>query len=174
MNPNTLNTSSLFFKAAASYFGIPPDQLVIGGQVGAINGAFKVSIELALTPEDLIGITNRMKQMDQARAARALDDFLKPRAGMSEAQSAEFDAEGLTGEWRDPSTEGVGGRKVVHVDVPEEQGDAGLPASVWVHWADMQTGQKEMSSDWDELKQCYLLQVALLTPEQKAKYGVVS
>jgi hypothetical protein len=70
-------------------------------------------------------------------------------------------------------TEGVGGRKVQHVDAPEEESD-GLPESVWVFGLDMQTGQHGMASD---SRECpggaeYLMQTAFLTPEQKAKYGV--
>jgi hypothetical protein len=176
MNPKTLNTSSAFFNAAASYFGLPPDQLVLGGQVGVIGGTFRISIEMAITPDDLIGITNRMKQLDQHRASQALDSFIgKPRAGMSEAQSAAFDAEGLTGTWREPSTEGVGGRKVAHVEVPKEEGDAGLPASVWVRDADLMRSQVGLASDTrNENGPEYLLQVSMLTDEQKAKYGVAS
>lgn len=72
-------------------------------------------------------------------------------------------------------SQGIGGRKVQHVDAPEEESD-GLPESVWVFGLDMQTGQHGMASD---SRECpggaeYLMQTVFLTPEQKAKYGVES
>lgn len=169
MNPATLNTSAQFFNAAATYYGVPADQLVLGGQVGSVNGVFAITLQIALTPDDLIGITKRMAQLDKERAGKALDDFLgEPRAGMPLAKSAEFDAEGLTGSWREPNSEGVAGRTVVHADVPEEDGDAGLPAAVWAPISEMSDQQAMLVSDARGGKG--LLQVALLTDEQKAKY----
>jgi hypothetical protein len=214
MNTAILDTSSMFLQAAASYWGIPPDQLILGKQSGAIDGVFSVQLNIALTPDDLVGITHRMGQMAQPEAQEQEDPVFVPDdlnleqlhddwAALTQTergrfksfarykahrQAEQFDEylaqnplhlpngrhpafkEVVSVGCEQPS-EGVGGRKVQHVDVAEEQEAVSeLPAAVWVHWTDMQTGQKEMSSDWDELKQCYLLQVALLTAEQKAKY----
>jgi len=163
-------SSRQFLTGAASYFGLPLDQLM-AGKVGDNGDAMEVTLTLSLTLTDLVGIVKRAEQLEQQRAGQALDDFLgKPRAGMSEEQSAAFDAEGLTGEWRDPSTEGVGGRKVAHVDVPEEQGD--VVRAVWIRVEDVEAHQVAFASDTRE--GCYLLHPAMLTDEQKAKYGVTS
>lgn len=99
-------------------------------------------------------------------------------------QAEQFEADGLPGVWRDEKgdivrahippyepSEGIGGRKVQHVDVPEEpEADTELPAAVWVHAAEMTDTQLIMSSDADAERKMYLIQVDMLTPEQKAKY----
>lgn len=195
MNPATLNTSAQFFSAAASYYGIPPDQLVLGGQVGSVDGVFAITLQIALTPADLIGIIKRMAMLNEERAGKALDDFLgQPRAGMTPAKSAEFDAEGLTGTWRgkahegeayaaaadafaravEENSEGVAGRTVVHADVPEEDGNAGLPASVWVKRADLAHMQIALSSDHRPETDEYLVHLDMLTARQREQYGVAS
>lgn len=282
MSIEYMNTTSLFFKAAASYFGIPYDQLKLGGQGGDIAGTMNVRFEIMLTPDDLVGIAARMveqadpeSQMDKlvgigdpehgtvgASAEgwrgvwlRAYElpphqrvdcqwpvsnnlvlvpfDQMTPQQAMGRPKAHEqFEPEGLAGmEWkmvkenvgdviRNPEaffgkpeyaqlveracklnkavrekhtewaqdqarmaigglpaeSEGVGGRKVVHVDVPEQQdADIELPAAVWVPAWDASAEQIATRSDYryrlDGAEGCdYLLQVALLTPEQKAKY----
>lgn len=69
-------------------------------------------------------------------------------------------------------SEGVGGRKVVHVDVPEEAAPE-LPAAVWVAVDDLTQGQGNMASDRRGVsgETEYLLQVDMLTAEQREKYG---
>lgn len=230
MNPQTLETSARFLKAAASYFGVPPDQLILGGQLGTIDGVFKLQFTIAITPHDLIGITHRMVQLADPEAQ--IDQLIaEPRAGMSLEQSEQFDAEGLTGTWRNVPTvqdvirnpekfvgvagledivesaaklsktvraaavaayeaeaanmsepaaeqsEGIGGRKVIHVDAPEDGAESALPAAVWVPCEEVSQEQVNMRSDYryreDNTEAVdYLLQVALLTPEQRDKYGV--
>lgn len=102
---------------------------------------------------------------------------------------AQFEADGLAGTWQEstktmklgdpitPTSEGVGCRKVQHVDAPEEE-ESELPAAVWVPDAEGEHYPVAMASDsrWnaDAGQWEHLIQVALLTPEQKAKYGVQS
>lgn len=89
-------------------------------------------------------------------------------------QAEQFDSGTLPGgaepyDWL-PSTEGVGGRKVRHVDVAEEpEAVTELPAAVWVQPSDLAKAQFNWASDHDDVKG-YLMQVDMLTAEQKAKY----
>lgn len=201
MNPSTLETSARFLRAAASYWGVPPDQLILGGQHGAIDGVFSVQLTIALTPDDLAGIVKRMHTMAQDDAVAAICRSAEARghsvhtdgsqrAGMSVEKSAQFDAEGLTGTWVDhhvkpgasvkatieEPTEGVGGRKVLHVDVPDDEPVTGgeLPAAVWVYVSDLVGNQRQLCSDgrhvFGAIEPEALVQVDLLTSEQRAKY----
>lgn len=52
-----------FIRAAASYFGVPVDQLMEGSTIDASQGAFDVLLRVALTPDDLKGIAGRMEAM---------------------------------------------------------------------------------------------------------------
>lgn len=213
MNTDTLDTASRFLQAAASYWGIPPDQLIMGKQGGSIGGVFSLQLTIALTPGDLVGITHRMHQMaedagmrepqaeeqvqfvadDPLQLAQWRDDYsaLSPQEkgkyksfqrykAHRQAEALQFDKE----EWAENNkayhamlaeeSEGVGGRKVQHVDVAEEpEADAELPATVWVHGNDLSSHQLDMASDRrhkGEFGTEFLVQVDMLTPEQKAKY----
>lgn len=68
MSTDILDTSGAFFKAAASYFGLPLDQVILGSQRATVDGVFRLTLDIALTPADLIGITRRMEQIEQDRA----------------------------------------------------------------------------------------------------------
>ncbi len=68
-------------------------------------------------------------------------------------------------------SEGVGGRKVQHIDVAEEQEAVSeLPAAVWLWFDEATPQQAAMASDRNDAEGRYLVQVDMLTPEQKAKY----
>lgn len=69
-------------------------------------------------------------------------------------------------------SEGAGGRKVQHVDVPVDEVPAELPDAVWVHAKDLNDNQLPLVSDRkvEDWVTYYLLQVSMLTDEQRAKY----
>jgi hypothetical protein len=52
-----------FIRAAASYFGVPLDQLTEGCAIDSSTGEFEVVLRVALTPDDLKGIAGRMEAM---------------------------------------------------------------------------------------------------------------
>jgi hypothetical protein len=70
--------------------------------------------------------------------------------------------------WR--SEKGVGGREIAHVDAPQEPDDGQLPESVWIPTWDLQPHQMPMVSESNDAEGMSRIQVAMLTPEQKAKY----
>lgn len=68
-------------------------------------------------------------------------------------------------------TQGAGGRTVVHVDVPAEE-DSKLPDAVWVPGEQLTIQQQAVASDvrkGETGQGDYLMQVAMLTPEQLAQ-----
>lgn len=65
---------------------------------------------------------------------------------------------------------GVGGREIKHVHVDEEPVGDALPETVWAHGLDVEPHQAAMASDANPGRNEYLLQVSMLTPEQKARY----
>jgi hypothetical protein len=69
------------------------------------------------------------------------------------------------------SEKGVGGREIAHVDAPQGPDDGRLPESVWVPTSELEPHQLMMASDTDLPTARSLIQVAMLTPEQKAKYA---
>lgn len=66
-----------FIRAAASYYGVPVDQLTEGCAVDSSTGEFEVVLRFAVSPDDLAGIGKRMEVMmretevDQAIADKA-------------------------------------------------------------------------------------------------------
>lgn len=172
-------------EAAISYFGLPEGTtLVEGGPVGAF------AFIIPLTEEHLRGIADRMKAMAEplqpatieqpAIAHMAAHNELRAEWNMlSQAERGRFGSFGryaahsAMGMAADdgveiPHSEGAGGRKVQHVDAPTEE-ESGLPDAVWVRKADVTKEQIVMASDCDGVD--YLIQVAMLTPEQRAKYA---
>lgn len=70
------------------------------------------------------------------------------------------------------SSEGIGGRKVQHVDVADEQEAVSeLPAAVWMPESDLTDVQKHMASDHDPRKGSYLVQVSMLDDRQLSLIG---
>lgn len=170
-------------QAAISYFGLPEGAtLVEGGPVG--HFAFIIP----LTEEHLRGIADRMKAMDEPvergpmpRALMKSQQELRAEYNaMSQAERGRFGSfnqycvESTMGMAADdgveiPHSEGVGGRKVQHVDGPVEE-ESGLPDAVWVVTSDLNAYQLPMVSEQDGVWS--LIQVAMLTDEQRAKYVV--
>jgi hypothetical protein len=59
---STYSTHADLLSAAFSYFGIPPEQMLLGSSFSA-GGTFDVTLKVALTLEDVAGIVNRAQQL---------------------------------------------------------------------------------------------------------------
>lgn len=171
-------------EAAISYFGLPEGTtLVEGGPVGAF------AFIIPLTEEHLRGIADRMKAMAETAAPAAVfvaspsrDELRAEWDKLSQADRGRFgsfgryaaqSAMGLAADDAIEPTEGVGGREVKHVDAPVEAAPSALPDAVWVPLDDVSDQQRLMASDWQNTSDNveYLIQVAMLTDEQRAKYA---
>jgi hypothetical protein len=174
-------------QAAISYFGLPENaRMVEGGALGEF--AFCIG---PLTEGQMRGIADRMKAMSEpsqmSEGAGNRDDYYARMVAAGrkdppyESDGVWYHADGIAvggiigtdGRYvRDPKhSEGAGGREVVHVDVPTDEQDA-LPGAVWVQAEDFEDYQLPLASDqrtvdWGVQ---YLLQEALLTDKQRAKY----
>jgi hypothetical protein len=176
-----------FTKAAVSYYGIDAGLPVRTDINTAEDGVLYLTLSIPIKDEDLGPIVKRMSGIEQKEEfeplftadiseAEVRQDYTALQPGLKSRFGSFARYKAWRMENKQPvvdQTEGVGGRKVQHVDAPEEESD-GLPESVWVFGLDMQTGQHGMASD---SRECpggaeYLMQTAFLTPEQKAKYGV--
>lgn len=157
-------------QAAVSWFGLPEHTTVVGGEA-----AGQLVFAVTLTAEDLAGIAHRMQQVEPEP-----EPFSQPEPTREELRSR-YDAlpaetRALYGSFKhflrvsgaEDQTEGIGGREVRHVDVVEEAAAVDLPAAVWVSNNEVSAHQVLLASD-QNARGC-LLQVHLLTPEQRAKY----
>jgi hypothetical protein len=63
-----METKRDFIIAAASYFGIDPDQVLLDSEVKSNDKCIILSLEIAVTQSDLIGIAQRMEQLAKAPA----------------------------------------------------------------------------------------------------------
>lgn len=186
--------SNEFLAGAASWFGMDPDRLADATMSTNAQGLTLV-FKIKLDADDYLGIADRMRAMrepiddpedeeqeDPPRFAimPTLNQVLNdPATYMDRPECADLLAKAaklskrvarVLGLEPDPyaPTEGVNGRTVVHVDVPAEA-DSGLPDAVWVCGHELDDMQKQLSSDRDVQTGAYLIQVAMLTPEQVAK-----
>lgn len=183
-----------FTQAAASYFGLTPQVTEIGtSQDGQMLAVFTV----ALTDEDIAAIVARMQNIAQVEqevpvftpdsqvdtaALRATYDAMTPQEKgkygsfarfLSVRRLEDFTGRVVAGTPIEPSPNwGTGGRTVTHVDGPEPEGDGAMPEAVWVKPEDMELSQGGLWSEFCTKRRAYLMQVAMLTQEQREKYGV--
>jgi hypothetical protein len=177
-----------FAKAAVSYYGIESGLPVRTDINTAEDGVLYLTLSIAIKDEDLGPIVKRMSGIEQKEEFEPLftadisdDEMRRDYTALQPALKSRFGSFARYKAWRMENkqpvvdqTEGVGGRKVQHVDAPEEESD-GVPESVWINRADLSWHQKTLVSDVNpEDPECALIQTMLLTPEQKAKYGVQS
>jgi hypothetical protein len=209
--------SKALIDAAASYFGMDPEQLA-QGTMSTNSEGLRFTFIVQVSDDDYLGIADRMRAMrepiepeqDQAtdwvqmptvqevmaqpekyvgdptyaevfahaaRMSRKVRDVQKlydeaaKQIEQVKSQPKTIDdvrkAEGLP-TLAEVASQGVGGRAVKHVDVPAEE-DSALPAAVWVRAEDTTQAQQQMASDYDIKDHRYLVQTAMLTPEQLAK-----
>lgn len=188
-----------FLKAALSYYGVDASGGHRSAFQSA-DGAQVLTVEINVTDDDLAGIAARMKviQDEQVPAEAATivpgptdAELRQAYNAMSPAQRSAYGsfarframcggaypyADRELREFADieagapEPSEGVGGRKVQHVDVEGQADAAEMPDAVWVPAYGMANYQFDVSSEYDAVENRYLMQVAMLTPEQRTKY----
>jgi len=156
-------------QAAISYFGLPEGTtLVEGGPVGAF------AFIIPLTEEHLRGIADRMKAMAEIAGPAAVfvpatwrEQLRLKWIDLSQAERARF---GSFGRYAAQSAMGMAADDAIEpapADVPGASTEA-----VWVPSYELQEAQFNLVSDSKKdcgLELC-LIQVAMLTDEQRAKY----
>lgn len=88
-----MNALVTFVHAAASYYGVPVEQLTEGSGIATDKGDFELVLRFKLEPTDLAGIMQRMQQMRAAEQI-AEEQAARVQAMQPEARSdAELRAE---------------------------------------------------------------------------------
>lgn len=183
--------SPAFLQAAASYFGINPEQLA-GSDWNNADGQLVVAFEFNVSEDDLVGIVERMKVI------KADADLVAAQVEVVEPMTTERMCE-LRGRWNtmqkherrsigsfeayvadqtnkqshEDMLAASAGRQVVHIDTPEEPEPTNMDA-VWLPVLECNEAQKTMYSDMRANPEGsgnleYLIQWAMLTDEQKQK-----
>lgn len=184
-------------RAAISYFGLPEGtQMVEGGPLGCFAFVIPLTEEhmrgiadrmkalsepadLMTQPAYYIGADGKEHPIigfgANTKSKEELRDEYNGMAAKDRARFGSFGqycAQSAMGMAQDdaiePEAQGAGGRKVMHVDTPEEEQSA-LPDTVWVANYDLTREQGAMASDHRK-GQC-LMQVAMLTEAQRSKYA---
>lgn len=179
--------SAAIQQAAISYFGLPEGtQMVEGGPLGCF------AFVIPLTEEHMRGIADRMKALSELiedavvfapSLTKTKDELRAEYNAMSKDQKGnwgsfgQYCAASVMGTAQDdaiePEAQGAGGRKIMHVNVPEEEQSA-LPDAVWVPDNELSMHQIDMASDRDVHEGVgfvCLMQVAMLTEAQRSKYA---
>lgn len=180
-------------QAARSYYGLADIESCTTQLFTNQAGQACVAFEIPLSSEDFIAIGERMKAMQLAECHEAeqvsvfgedLDthamrqqynalskaergkygSFGKYMAVMRNGIVAEANREYLA-EFLDDA---IGGRKVAHIDAPEEPEPVSMDA-VWLSGKECTDVQRMHCSDYDDDTYSYLIQWAMLTDEQKQK-----
>lgn len=181
--------SKALIDAAASYFGMDPEQLAQGAMSTNSEG-LRFTFIVQCKDDDYLGIADRMRAMREPIDSDEHSAFVQlptvqevmrdPVAYMNRPECKDIFNRAMHVskatrdkvydhiEAQNAQTEGVGGRAVKHVDVPAEE-DSALPAAVWLDAKDTTQAQRQMASDRDGDNERFLVQVAMLTPEQLAK-----
>lgn len=175
---------STLLTAARSYYGLA-DTKVVESELVSQAGTY-ITFRIEVTDEDLAGILARMKTMQEQAPAEVIDlhtdapgwtreELREQYNALSPQERSQYGAFHRYEAWRRGmamdaviSGEGAGGRKIVHVDAPEEE--SAKPPAVWVDNQYMVEYQKPMASEYDEVNARWLLQEVMLTPEQRARY----
>lgn len=169
--------SNQFLQAAASYFGLAETNLR-KAECFTDGGEVVMAFEIRMMSGDLIAIGERMQVLAQEETTRAPDDTKVIDWGQTIGQMRDqYNA--LTPSERSRygsfarfcagtpvQSVGANGRDVKHVEVEEEPAQIDV---VWVRDGDATDTQQRFASDYDK-KKGFLVQVAMLTPEQKARY----
>jgi len=174
-------------QAARSYYGLADTESCTTQLFTNQAGQTCVAFEIPLSNEDFAAIVQRMQNMQQPdtqpdtaiiegptvadlrRDYDALSRVDKGRYG-SFARYIEHGSNGVLTVKEDGSM----GRKVVHVDTPEEPEPTNMDA-VWIPAWEVSDAQMQFASDRREVKAPsamhveYLIQWAMLTDEQKQK-----
>ena len=175
-----MNAFHNFIRAAASYYGVPVDQLTEGCSIDSSTGEFEVVLRLVVTPEDLAGIGKRMDtmmreaQVDEAVAQRATErettlpsdeelrelyNALHPATRSHFGSFARYKAQ-----WHESTQALLGIEGALDVARKVE-----LPAHVWVPARELTDQQRAMAVGVDDATNRYAMDPADLTAEQRAK-----
>lgn len=160
-------TKESFLVAAASYFGLPDDQVMQGSTVEAgADGSLDVVLRVALTPDDIAGIAGRMKVLAEAQPEPVYAETEVPtREQLREQYNA------LSKQER--SHYGSFHHYVVStglLDPYRATDKVDLPAHVYLSPAQATSQQKAMAVGRDE-KGNYAIAVEDLSHEQKADHA---
>lgn len=169
-----------FIQAAASYYGVPLDQLTEGSTLDTAQGDIELVLRVALTPEDVSSIAARMQRMalerkvDEAQAAEAAKRAAAGRTrhelrkAYNSLTRAERSAYGSFAKYA--AAHGA----VDLFATPEVVEKAELPPHVWLERGEVTEQQKAMAVGMDE-KGRYAVDPADLTEQQRAQHlGVTS
>lgn len=187
-------------QAAISYFGLPEGaSLVEGGPIGHFAFIIPLTeehlrgiadrmkalsepvpqpergemITMAPTQDELRAIWNGLTQKEQGKYGSFGVFQFKV---LNDAFCDVADSIPVPGGYREgaqPVVDMLNGRKVQHIDAPVEE-EQGLPQAVWVSHRDMLGHQVDLASEVQQLggvARNYLMQVAMLTEEQRIKYA---
>lgn len=196
MSEEYATTRQDFLTATASYLGLDTEAIGNESEVKTDGDVLVAVLHVWLKPSDIIGIGKRMQEIaaqnnhivqvcmdDEPKNDPPFTDHLREEYNrLSAAEKGKHGSFGKYVTWRmmndkpsnpvpmpspDRSTEG---RKVTHVDAPEEPEPTNMDA-VWL-WADQATdAQKQYPVDYDAIGRRYLVQWAMLTDEQKQQAG---
>lgn len=167
-----------FIEAAASYFGVPLDQVVDGSTVDASKGDLDVVLRIALKPDDVVGIAGRMKAMaeqrdlEQSRVALAAT-APEPVAPSNDQLRAQYNslpahqrsAFGSFAKFK-AAAEQAGAEEPVG---ERKEGGLDLPPHVWLDASECTEQQKVFAVGYDHTKGQYAIDPDDLTNEQRAQ-----
>ena len=177
-------------QAARSYYGLADTESCTTQLYTNQAGQACVAFEIALSNADFAAIVQRMQNMQQPDTQPDTAIIEGPTVeAMREAYNALSKAEkgryGSFGKYMAVMSNGIvsqanreylaefldnaiGGRKVAHIDAPEEPEPVSMDA-VWLTIYEATEAQKMHASEYDLDKGLLLVQWAMLTDEQKQK-----
>jgi hypothetical protein len=160
-NDSIFDTHDTLIAAAASYFGVPADQM-IDGEMHSNNGTLCVTLRVALISDDVVGIVKRMKTMREPAVQKApsyaemvdREDWYREWESLGEQAQAHFGSWANYKTWRQEQEQ-----KVRKVEVPEH---------VWLRDDEVTDYQRMMALSVDEEGR-HAVSVDDLTPDQLDK-----
>lgn len=150
MNNEITETKDALIRAAASYFALPPDQVMQGSDMAVDSGTVMMVFHVALRPSDVEGITRRMRAMvepeqaqeGQPEAAGEANEHKQWRAeydGMDRRSKSVFGSFMRYADWR-----AAGGVLDSEVQATE------IPAHVWMRPEEATDYQRLMAMGTDQ------------------------
>lgn len=199
---STYSTHADMIRAAASYFGIPPEQLLLGSEFTA-GGTMNVTLKVALTLDDMHAITSRAygqkldklqeellsqgkhpAQQEPPAQPISLEEVARNEQAYKDNDSAADQRAiilQLRGEY-DQAThaERKGRSRWQYVvdrarELDEHTAAANshdIPEHVWLDAGKLTDQQRAMSLGFDMTTGKYAMDPADITPEQRAELGL--
>lgn len=147
-----MNALITFVHAAASYYGVPVEQLTEGSGIATDKGDFEIVLRFKLEPTDLAGVMQRMQEMRAAeqiaQEQTARVQAAQPDPPTDEELRAAYNALGP----KEKSYYGSFARYKVMGDygVHVAADPVGLPKVVWLQRGEATEQQKAMAIGVDE------------------------